>query len=343
MPDNGSAILPEDLRDLVQEILRLHGTDALAAQQVAHVLVDADLTGYPSHGVALLEGYLKDVASAKVQPASTVTFTSTAVGALHADARNGWGHPALIDLGARVRVQARVAGVCVGTLTNAGHIGRMGYYVEKLAKDGCIALGTTASAFVTDQALVSATGQPQRHLGSNPFAAAFPVDRHDAFVFDASTAAVSYFKLRAARMAGQLLYGPALIAPSGASTDDPAAFDAGGAIHPDAGHKGLGAAIVSSLLCALGEGAQTDERIRGTTIIAIDPQAFSPDFSARCAVFLETLASLPSSQGIPGWRAAARRRQAQAVGLTLDPRLNAMLLRQVEQLGLPRPAFLVPT
>ncbi|PKO31815.1 MAG: hypothetical protein CVU34_16635 [Betaproteobacteria bacterium HGW-Betaproteobacteria-7] len=340
MPEREESVSPQDLRDVVQKILQRYRTPAQVAEKVAHVLVDADCTGYPSHGVALLEGYLKDIADEKLDPAGIAFVKDTASGALHADAQNGWGHAGLIDLAVRVRAQARVAGICIGTLVNASHIGRMGYYVELLSRDGCIGMGTTASAFMPDHALVSATGEPERHLGSNPFAAAFPVEDHDSFVFDASTAAVSYFKLRQTQMTGQLLETPALIATSQMSSYDPAAFDAGGAIRPESGHKGLGASIVSSLLCALGKGAQIEERIRGTTIIAIDPETVSPGFSAQCGMFLEALANLPFSQGIPGWRAAARRREAEAQGIRLGAQVISVLSREIEELGLPIPKFL---
>ncbi|WP_421666919.1 Ldh family oxidoreductase [Pseudomonas chlororaphis] len=329
-----------ELTEVVVAILVASGTSPAIATDVARALVDADLTGYASHGVGLLESYLHDIEQGTIVPAAISLSSWRTATFLHVDACHGWGHAALMKAAIQAQETAREQGVCWVMLANGGHVGRLGYYVELLASGGCIGLATTASGLVPSQALVSASGQAERHLGSNPIAAAFPILGRDNFVFDASTAAVSYFRLREAKNQGVRLDRDALLDCNGLPSSDPSAFDAGGAIRPEAGHKGLGASIAMCLLCALAESEVPGPGIAGTVLVAIDPAVTSPGFTERSSVFLEALARLTSAKGISGWRASTRRRAAQASGLTLCSSTAESIERTLSRLQIPIPAFL---
>src|SRR5512138_1143948 len=52
----------EALRDYATDLLRASGVDAAIAGDVADVLLDGDLMGHTTHGLALLAGYLGQLA-----------------------------------------------------------------------------------------------------------------------------------------------------------------------------------------------------------------------------------------------------------------------------------------
>lgn len=159
----------QHLERVAAAVLDGAGTPSDLAELVAHSLVESNLVGHDSHGVMRLRQYTSMAASGQVQPAARAivshTFGATAV----VDGLFGWGQPAA-QLATRTAGElAESYGVAAVTISNCNHVGRLGEYVETLARGGLVGM-----ALCNTDAAVAPFGGRTRMLGTNPIAYAVP-------------------------------------------------------------------------------------------------------------------------------------------------------------------------
>src|SRR2546423_10531223 len=130
----------ETLRHVTQAILESTGTPPDLAQIVAEALVEANLAGHDSHGLLRLTQYIGMVRQGQVQPAARASLLGTRQATARIDGAGGWGQPAA-RLATQTAIElAQVNGVSVVTIERCNHIGRVGEYVERIARAGLIGL-----------------------------------------------------------------------------------------------------------------------------------------------------------------------------------------------------------
>lgn len=324
------------LHDQIVHQLRAWGLDGVAADETAAVLVEADLMGIDSHGVALLTLYDELVATGGVVPTGTPavvrSFGATAV----IDGGGGLGHvPALRAMDLAME-RARAFGLGAVAVRNSNHFGAAGVYALRAARAGLIGVATTA---VHKASIVPTFGRVPR-LGTNPIAFAAPGRNGPAFVLDMATSTVAIGKVKLAARAGKALpEGWALDAEGRPQTDArQAAADRLmtplGGDRASGGHKGYGLAAMVEVLSTLLGGA-TFAPLRaesaapndvGHFLMALSPEAFrdAGAFEDDLDAFVACLRATPPAAG------------ADAVLVAGDPEFAARARRQREGVPVPR-------
>lgn len=321
----------------IVSVLDAWGFAAESCEVVAEVMVDTDLSGVDSHGIAMLPVYDEKLAAGILNVAAIPRVVTDAPAYATFDAGGGLGHLAGVTAMRSAIGKARRAGIGMAVVRNSRHFGAAGYYARLAAAEGLVGLATTS----TTKMSVLPTNGTRPLLGTNPIAFAAPGDRHEPFVLDMSTSTVASNKVRAyAYRDRPLPDGWVLDEHAEPVTDAARALTylgdgSAGGLHPlggdevHGGHKGYGLAVMVHILSATLAGADfsptrpagTPEDI-GHFMLAIDPAVVrgGDGFGAELDEMLRTLeATEPVDPQRPvqvaGGPEAARRAERLADGV----------------------------
>jgi LDH2 family malate/lactate/ureidoglycolate dehydrogenase len=338
------------LVDWARRLLEAEGLEAALAADVAEVLVEGDLLGHDTHGLALLAGYLgelrKGSMAARGEPGTIAERTVAATW----DGRRLPG-PALvrraIDWAAP---RAREHGSATVAIRRSHHIACLAAYLEAPARAGLVVEIHSSDPAV---ASVAPFGGTQAVFTPNPLAVGFPTSG-DPVLIDVSASITTNGmsgRMKAAGTRGEHAW---WLDAEGRPSDDPAVLFAQppGTILPlgglDAGHKGYGLALAIEAMTGglAGHGRADPSEGWGATVCVrlTDPQAFAgldafarqADWIARaCRGSAPRDASRPVR--LPGERALARKREQRAQGVALHPSILPALEPFATAHGLPPP------
>jgi LDH2 family malate/lactate/ureidoglycolate dehydrogenase len=243
------------------------------ARIAADVLVEADLRGIDSHGVARLRPlYVNELRLGQIvaRPQVRVVIETPTTAVL--DAGAGLGHPVSYRAMQKAIQKAHEWGAGFVTLRNSRHYGIAGYYATLALEVDCIGISMTNSS-----PLVTPTFGRDAMLGSNPIAVAVPAGQEWPFVLDMATSVVAEGKLEVYDRLGQSLPGGWVVdAEARPMADAARALDArrrgaaggllplGGAGELRGGHKGYGLALWVEVFCALLSGAPSPYKSSST-------------------------------------------------------------------------------
>jgi len=323
------ALAPETATLLAKRALAVAGASDANAACTAGYLVDAELAGHPSHGLRLVPQYceLAGTDGHRLDAVPRVVEVRDALSVV--DAAGGLGYPALeLAVDAAVATALEV-GIGACSVIRCGHAGRAGAWVERAVDQGAVAIVMLGGA---DPPFVMAAGPGSAaSLHTNPVAIGVPAEG-PPLILDIATSLVAAGKVAIASSRGTALPDGAIVDRNGIVTADPAAFFAGGALLPFAGHKGFGlAAMVEALSVSL-TGAGAGRPAEGALVICVDAGGFRPASEVRSSV--ESLRSrLHASSGerdviAPG-EPEARARAGAAV------LVESALLERLRQLAAP--------
>jgi uncharacterized oxidoreductase len=339
-------IPPDALADVVAGIFHAAGASERIARIVAESLVLSDMVGHESHGVVRVRQYLASIRAGDIVPhAEPVVVRETAVLSL-VDARRGFGQLAARLAMEQAIAKARTQGLAASGVYHSNHLGRIGEWVTGVAEAGLV--GLAFCSLGQRGASVAPHGGAARLLGTNPFAAAVPVDGRPPLLVDFATSTVAEGKLRVARNRGQAIPAGWVVTAEGHPTTDPADFYAGGALLPAAGHKGYGLGMLVELLGGLLTDGGDPQRPtahsgHGLLLIALAPGLFRPAeaFLADAAALCARAAAVPPAAGfaevlIPG-DPEHRTRAARAAAVPVDDTTWSMLAETAAELGIVLP------
>ena len=333
-----------------RRLLEAEGLEAALATDVAEVLVEGDLLGHDTHGLALLAGYLGELrAGSMTARGAPATLAERTVAATW-DGRRLPG-PALvrraIDWAAP---RAREHGCATVAIRRSHHIACLAAYLEAPAREGFVVEILSSDPAV---ASVAPYGGTQPVFTPNPLAVGFPTSG-DPVLIDVSASITTNGlsnRLRAAGLRGEHAW---WLDAAGRPSDDPAVLSAQppGTILPlgglDAGHKGYGLALaVEAMTGGLagfgradpseGWGATVCVRLTDTRAFAgLDAFVRQTDWIASaCRGSAPRDAARPVR--LPGERGLARKREQRADGVALHPSILPALERFALSHGLPPP------
>jgi len=346
----------DDLRRFVADALRrLDLTDA-DADLCAEILLDADLRGVGTHGIANFVWHLhygpglRD-GSIKARPEVEVLRDSPVAAAWDAD--RGFG-PLIAHRAMSAAIdKAEASGVGMITVRNGCHFGAHAYFVDMAAAHDMVAM--TMSHTMPSAV---APGGRDRVVGTNPLGIGVPSGDDHHFVLDMATTAISGTRAMFAARSGEPLPWGVAVDADGAITTDPTASRSGGALLPlgstaeSGGAKGLGLALVVDLLSGLMSGTGSGlhqsygpEWAQGYWFLAFrvdlftDPDEFRREVAATNDVVRNSrLADGADPVRVPGDGSAAARRRHLAEGIPLSPDVVAMCERFAGELGVMFPA-----
>jgi len=247
MPEPASVVSSGRLCRFAAEVLLRSGVPQDIADIVAWSLVEADLRGHPSHGIARLPVFVQRVRSGAHDPQARPKILAASRNTAVVDAANGFGHVAAkfaVELAVEKAGEADVAVVVIRRMQNCGILAP---YVEEIAFRGMIGAMCTNGA-----PAVAPVGGSKPILGTNPLAISFPFV--EPITLDMSTAVVARDKITMALREGRKIPLDWALDSEGRPTIDPGKA-LKGSLLPLGGHKGFGLAVVVELLAGVLSGA----------------------------------------------------------------------------------------
>lgn len=332
----------DDLRALTSSALRAVGVAADEAKLVAEVMVDAEERGYDSQGMMRLPSYLRWARAGEFRSPAAITVRREAPSAISVDGGNGWGAVVTTRVMQMCIERARATGCCIATASDVGHVGRLGYYVERAAEEGMI--GILALSGSLSAPVMAPWGGKEARLSTNPIAFGFPYPGGAPVVVDISTTQAARGKVTIAASAGEAIPDSWAYDAEGKPTTDPAkALPPAGTMAPLGGHKGYALAVAVELLTAALAGEYPREG-DGMFVAAIDVASVTdPAMFANAVAALD--ASVRSSaprEGfdrpqLPGTGSAARKERSRRDGMEVSPVIWGQVADAVKGLELKIP------
>ena len=352
MADEQRRVAAASLIEFARAAFGQLGMEPADAQLAAEILIDANLMGLDTHGIAHLDshpGYAPGLRSGDVDPRPKLTVLRETAATALADANGGFGlivAARAMDLAIE---KARNAGVGVVALRNSRHCGAMGFYARRAVEAGMIGIAmTNCSPWVVP------TNGKKKTLGTNPIAIGAPALHGPPFLLDIATSTVAMGKVETAlRLKHQLAPGWALDGEARPTTDPAIVYSEGG-LTPlgntmECGsYKGYGLGVAVDILAGLLSATGWSLRLeKGTSqsgqfFMALKVQAFAETdaFLRDMSDLLTTLMSAEPAAGervlFPGQREFEIRADRERNGVPLDLALLDRLNRFADKLGIAR-------
>jgi L-2-hydroxycarboxylate dehydrogenase (NAD+) len=320
----------------------------------ATVLVDADLNGVDSHGIAHLPshgGYVPGFKAGTVNPTPNIHAVRETPATALLDGDRGFG-PLVSYRAMQLAIEkAKAVGSGSVAVTNSRHFGAAGYYALMAARENCIGLSMTNAG-----PWVNPAGGAQKMIGTNPIAVAAPAFREQTFYFDMATSTVAMGKFEIARREQKPVpHGWALDAAGEHTTDVETLYSVGG-LTPlgssltTSSYKGYALGAMVDVFCGILSGIGYSMALQrpgaGHFFAAWQVDAFMPldEFATQVDEMQRTLASCPPAPGVervllPGQKEFETRREREANGVPLHRSVYTSLEQLAGDLGIapPRP------
>jgi LDH2 family malate/lactate/ureidoglycolate dehydrogenase len=317
---------------------------------MAQLLVEADLLGHTTHGLALAAGYLKEIANRTMavtgEPAVLNDFEATAVW-------DGKRLPGLWLTREAVRsaaARARRFGIGSVSIRNSHHIGCLAVFLEEAARQGQLVMVASSDPAVR---LVAPFGGITPQLTPNPLAVGIPTGG-DPILIDISASITTFGLALRLRDAGRHFPGQWALDAQGNPSDDPHVLsgDPKGSLLPvggvDHGHKGYALALIIEALTQALSGYGRADAPSGwgasVWVQVFDSSRFAgrAEFERQTAWLAQacrTTAPRPGVEAVrvPGEQGLARKRRALTEGVPLFPSILPALAPWAEKFGIRHP------
>jgi LDH2 family malate/lactate/ureidoglycolate dehydrogenase len=341
----------ERLEALCRAILLGAGADAATADAAARAMMHGSRLGVDSHGVRLIDHYVKAMDGGRVnrRPAVQLVSEFGAVAVLDADD----GHGALGAYRAMEHAVTLAGRLGMGAVSvrNSSHFGPAGAFAVEAAKAGMVGL-----AFCNSDSFVRLHGGAERFHGTNPIACAVPVPGERPWLFDMATSAIPYNRVKLYRSLGRELPDGVASGADGFDTRQPEAVEMLAPLGGDFGFKGAGLAGMAEIFSAVFSGMKLSAEILpmngpdfstprklGAFVMAFKPDAFvgREAFDDGMRRYVDALRRSRARDGeavmAPGDREWAEADRRERDGIPIDPETEAALRRLASRFGLEPP------
>ena len=327
------------------------GLPAERARTQAEILIEGDLMGHTTHGLALLPGMLSGIESGAIRATGEPKKLTDHGSSILWDAERLPGTWMLTEAIAEARRRVSQHPVVTVVLNHMTHIAALGAYLRQATDHGLVIWIMNSDPAM--RTVVPAGGaDPQ--IAPNPLAFGYPTDG-DPVLIDISTSSVANGWVRRWNAEKKKLPGKWLVDAAGNPTDEPGALfgpPAGGMLPLgglELGHKGFAFGLIVEVLTAglAGQGrADKPDGSAGTPVFlqVIDPDGFGGKKALRReAGWLANAcrASRPlrsnSKVRMPGDTALARRGEQMKAGVDLYPSIMPELKKWADKLGVALP------
>jgi len=329
----------DKLAGFVADIFARLGSSRAESERIGNNLVNANLTGHDSHGVARVPRYVawkRDGLLVADQTAARVVDTPV-IAIL--DGQFGFGQtiaPQAVALGIE---KCRAHGLSAIGVRRSGHVGRVGEWAEMAAEHGLVSVHFVN---VAGSVLVAPFGGIDRRFSTAPVCIGVPRPGGLPVILDFATSLVAEGKVLVASQGGKTLPADALVSGEGKPSADPRElygdYDPAsgvrdhktgrGALRAFGDHKGSGLALMCELLggALTGNGASKPETrwSQGMFSFYVDPSQIDPDhlFPAEMSRFIAYVKSAKPIDAaepvlLPGEPEAQRRAERLANGIPL--------------------------
>lgn len=333
-------------------LLEAGGLDAAPAQVVSETLVEGDLLGHDTHGLALLGPYLAELSAGRMTDSGEARVISERGAALLWDGRRLPG-PWLVRRGVETLIPiARREGTANLVIRRSHHIACLAAYLAFATEAGFLMILTSSDPAAHS---VAPHGGTRAIVTPNPIAVGIPTSG-DPILIDISTSSATNGMSARLFREGGTFEDACLIDANGTATRDPAVLfaDPPGTILPlgglNAGHKGFGLTLLVEALtgglAGLGRADPAEGWGASVFLALFDPAAYggAEAFARQMDALVVASRENPARPGfdrvrMPGERGLAKKRDQLAKGVSLRDDLAKALAQQAArfQIAAPKP------
>jgi len=331
-------------------LLQAAGVDAGKAQAVAEILVEGDLMGHDTHGLALLGPYLGELASGSMLKTGEPEVMNSRPAAAAWDGRRLPGPWLVLKAMDECAKMAKTYGTGSVTIRRSHHIAALTAYLKRATDQGLVML-----LYCSDRnsASVAPHGGLDPVFTPNPMAFGIPTSGTPILVDVSCSITTNGMNNRLAKE-GKRFPQKWLIDDKGEATDDPkyGLPGGGGTIQllggMEVGHKGYGLTLMVEALTGglTGNGRADPKEGWGATVFVqlLDPEAFGglPGMQRQVDWVADACRKSRPRPGftkvrLPGERGLQRRAEQIKDGVQLHPSVMPLLAPWAEkyQIGLP--------
>jgi LDH2 family malate/lactate/ureidoglycolate dehydrogenase len=260
-PDSSSELLgaqqggvvadPARLLRLTTALFHSVGVPAHDASTIGEILLETDLRGVESHGVALLGLYIDCLTKGEINPQPIVRLIRDRPAVALIDGDRGMGHLVSYKAMQLCLEKARHTGIAAVGVRNSCHFGMAAYYAMMGLSYDMIGFATTNVApIMTPYRGLDAT------VGNNPLAYAFPAAPNFPLVIDLAVSVVAAGKIGLAGRLGNSIPPGWAIDGLGSPLTDPASALEDLRLEPMGGAKGYCLGVAMEALAGILPGAQ---------------------------------------------------------------------------------------
>lgn len=217
------------------EVFQSMGCSGVHSHRAAEVLLDADLKGIDSHGIARLPGYIRLWQQDRINPTPDIKVVHETPSTAVIDGDGGLGLVVAPEAMKYAMFKAETAGTGWVSVRNSNHYGIAGYHALMAVANDMIGISMTNAS-----PLVAPTFSAERLLGTNPIAVAIPAGNQPPFVADFATTTVANGKLEISKRMGQPIPMGWAQDKNGQPSTDAGCVEEGGALVPLGGTRELG-------------------------------------------------------------------------------------------------------
>ena len=318
------------IRKTVLALFGRAGLHDAAAAAVTDVLLEADLIGHATHGLALVPWYLEAARSGAMQLEGEPEVLVDRGACVTWDGHRlpgAWLASRAVELAVE---RAITLGTVTVVIRDCGHVGALAAYMEKATSRGMMLLIASSTPSVAG---VAPFGGTQAVFTPNPIAAGLPTDG-EPILLDISASITTLNRARQLAREGRQFPAPWVLDKDGNTSTNPAVVvSEGGSLLPvgglDHGHKGYSLALLVEALTQGLSGFGRADQPTGTSVSlfiqVIDPSAFAgrEAFARQTSHLAQACRDSTPRPGVervrvPGDRAAIAKRSALHDGVPLD-------------------------
>jgi L-lactate dehydrogenase len=344
------------LRAFATNLLESAGLDTEKAAVTAEILLEGDLMGHTTHGLALLSANVEELETGRMLGTGEPAILAESAASQTWDGRRLPGPWLTMRARDWASERARETGLAAVAVHHSCHIACLAAYLPAVVARGQMIVVTCSDP---STASVAPFGGTRRIITPNPLAAGWPTPDRPVLI-DISMSNTTNGMTARLRNEGRLFDHPWLMDGAGNPTRDPNAFfaDPPGSLLPlgglEAGHKGFALGLlIEALTSALAGTGRADGETRwgaSVTVIVIDPARFggTDGFLRETGWMADAVRANPPPSGgqaprMPGERALALRAEQLARGVALHPAVPPALANLASRYRAAMPAKLGET
>jgi L-lactate dehydrogenase len=338
------------LEAFARALLEAAGVEAEKARDVAQILVEGDLLGHDTHGLALLAPYLAQIEAGTMAKSGEPSVVNRRAATEAWDGHRLPGPWLVLRALERAIALARECGTGTIVIRRSHHIACLAAYLRRATDRGFVVQVLCSDA---NAASVAPFGGTEAVFTPNPLAIGFPT-AGDPVLVDISASLTTNGLTNRLRAQGRKLPHAWLLDGHGNPSDDPAvlAREPKGTILPlgglEAGHKGYGLALLVEAMTGglAGHGRADAKEGWGATVFvqAIDPDAFGgrAQFERQVQWIAQACHANTPRPGmppvrLPGEGGLARRREQLENGVSLNAQILPALAPWAMKWGMAMP------
>jgi uncharacterized oxidoreductase len=235
----------DELRGISASIFEALGSPREDAELVSDLLVEANLTGYDSHGVIRVPMYASGIKMGAIKPGAEIKVVDETPSTAVID--GGWNFGQVVCKKAMEVCIEKARGNAVGLVTvrRCQHAGRLNAYAEMAMEQDMIGIMSVNSA-----SFVAPFGGRTRQLGTNPLCFVIPSGTESPMILDMATSVWAMGKIWVYLARGEELPEGVFMDDLGNPTTDPSWYE-DGVLEPLGGlvgYKGYGLSLLVEIL-----------------------------------------------------------------------------------------------